>query len=83
MEATLQEEIDCDDMPEPVYDYSDPNHKPPFKYVDYTEIEADNNNEVNFVVDVTCSDRSDEPYIYLSASYFKDDFLFVYSKWAS
>ena len=32
-EATLQEEIDCDDMPEPVYDYSDPNHKPPFKYV--------------------------------------------------
>ena len=46
-EATLQEEIDCDDMPEPVYNYSDPNHKPPFKYVDYTEIEADNNNEVN------------------------------------
>ena len=35
----------------------------------------DNNNEVNFVVDVTCSDRSDEPYIYLSASYFKDDFF--------
>ena len=46
-EASLQEEIDCDDMPEPIYNYSDPNHKPPFKHVDYTEIEADNDNEVN------------------------------------
>lgn len=42
-----QEEIDCEDCVEPSYDYNDPNHKPPFKYVDYTEIDANNNQEMN------------------------------------
>ena len=42
-----QEELDCEDMVEPIYDYNDPNHKPPFKYVDYTEINADSNQEMN------------------------------------
>ena len=46
-ELTPQEEIDCEDMVEPEYDYSDPNHKPPFKYVDYTEVKADDDNEIN------------------------------------
>lgn len=44
---TPQEEIDCEDMEEPIYNYNDPNHKPPFKYVDYTEINADNDDEMN------------------------------------
>ena len=34
-------------MVEPEYNYSDPNHKPPFKYVDYTEVKADDDNEIN------------------------------------
>ena len=46
-ELTPQEEIDCEDMVEPEYNYSDPNHKPPFKYVDYTEVKADDDNEIN------------------------------------
>ena len=44
---TEQEELDCEDMVEPLYDYTDPNHKPPFKYVDYTEIEANEDCEIN------------------------------------
>lgn len=47
IELTPQEMVDCEDMIEPEYDYSDPNHKPPFKYVDYTEIKASDNNEIN------------------------------------
>ena len=46
---TPQEEIDCEDMPEPVYNYNDVNHKPPFKYVDYTEVDADENTEINSI----------------------------------
>ena len=48
-EATLQEEIDCNDTVEPEYNYNDPNHKPPFKYVDYTEIKGDDDNEINCI----------------------------------
>ena len=47
IELTPQEMVDCEDMVEPEYNYSDPNHKPPFKYVDYTEIEASDDNEIN------------------------------------
>jgi hypothetical protein len=48
-EASLQEEVDCNDMVEPEYNYNDPNHKPPFKYVDYTEVKANEDNEINCI----------------------------------
>lgn len=49
-EASLQEEADANDCPAPTYNYKDPNHKPPFKNgEDYTEINANENNEVNAI----------------------------------
>lgn len=49
-ELTPQEEIDMNDCPSHMYNYKDPNHKPPFKNgEDYTEIEASQIGEVNAV----------------------------------
>ena len=49
-EASLQEEADANDRAPPIYNYKDPNHKPPFKNgEDYTEISAHNNEEVNAI----------------------------------
>ena len=49
-ELTPQEEIDMNDRPSPMYNYKDPNHKPPFTNgEDYTEIAASQNGEVNAV----------------------------------
>ena len=50
VELTLQEEVDMEDRPVLKYNYSDPNHKPPFKNgEDYTEIEASDNEETNAI----------------------------------
>lgn len=49
-EASLQEEVDANDRPAPIYNYKDPNHKPPFKNgEDYTEFSAHSNEEVNAI----------------------------------
>ena len=49
-ELTPQEEVDMNDCPALIYNYSDPNHKPPFTNgEDYTEIEASDNKEINAV----------------------------------
>jgi len=47
---TAQEEIDCyceDNVQREKYNYKDPNHKPPFVGEDYTEIPANENDEMN------------------------------------
>lgn len=45
-----QEEVDMEDHVAPIYDYTSPNHKPPFKNgEDYTEIKASENEEMNAV----------------------------------
>ena len=50
VELTPQEEVDMEDRPVLKYNYSDPNHKPPFKNgEDYTEYEASENEEMNAV----------------------------------
>ena len=50
VELTPQEEVDMEDRPVLKYNYSDPNHKPPFKNgEDYTEIDASNDEETNAI----------------------------------
>tara|TARA_Y100001958_G_C21204365_1_gene530629 strand:- start:270 stop:704 length:435 start_codon:yes stop_codon:yes gene_type:complete len=50
VELTPQEEVDMEDRPVIKYNYSDPNHKPPFKNgEDYTEIDASNDEETNAI----------------------------------
>ena len=50
VELTPQEEVDMEDRPVLKYNYSDPNHKPPFKNgEDYTEIVASDNEEINAI----------------------------------
>ncbi len=50
VELTPQEEVDMEDRPVLKYNYSDPNHKPPFKNgEDYTEIDASDDEETNAI----------------------------------
>lgn len=49
-ELSSQQEIDMEDRPLSNYDYTDPNHKPPFTNgEDYTEIDASYNEEMNAI----------------------------------